>query len=314
MKFLYKMEKKYGKYAISDLSKKIVICFAIGYILSLLSPTVYSYLIFSPYHIFVEHQFWRIFTWIFTTPGSFDIFTLVMLFFYWSIGTSIERSIGKFCYNLYIFSGMIFATIGMLIVSAIKYFPIADVIKDMSADNLDKLSDVYFFYVGGATGSSMMTYYMTVAIFLGFALIYSDAMVMLYFVIPFKVKWLAYIDLIFMGYEFVKSNNLFIQVVIAAYFLSFLLMYLIMKKYDRGYARKNMGNSFSRMKRKKAYNRQSVDNDKVITMPSAITRHKCAICGRSERDDAELEFRFCSKCNGNYEYCSEHLYTHEHIK
>ena len=47
---------------------------------------------------------------------------------------------------------------------------------------------------------------------------------------------------------------------------------------------------------------------------TAITRHKCAVCGRTELDDDSLEFRFCSKCDGNYEYCSEHLYTHEHVK
>ena len=48
--------------------------------------------------------------------------------------------------------------------------------------------------------------------------------------------------------------------------------------------------------------------------PSNITKHKCAICGRTERDGDDLEFRFCSKCNGNYEYCNEHLFTHEHVK
>lgn len=42
--------------------------------------------------------------------------------------------------------------------------------------------------------------------------------------------------------------------------------------------------------------------------------HKCAICGRTEADDPTLEFRFCSKCDGNYEYCQEHIFTHEHVK
>ena len=42
--------------------------------------------------------------------------------------------------------------------------------------------------------------------------------------------------------------------------------------------------------------------------------NKCAICGRTEADDPELVFRYCSKCVGNYEYCQEHLFTHEHIK
>ena len=42
--------------------------------------------------------------------------------------------------------------------------------------------------------------------------------------------------------------------------------------------------------------------------------HRCAVCGRTELDDPCLEFRFCSKCNGNYEYCQDHLFTHEHVK
>ena len=44
------------------------------------------------------------------------------------------------------------------------------------------------------------------------------------------------------------------------------------------------------------------------------TRHKCAICGRTEKDAPSLEFRYCTKCEGNYEYCSDHLFTHEHVK
>ena len=43
-------------------------------------------------------------------------------------------------------------------------------------------------------------------------------------------------------------------------------------------------------------------------------RHKCTICGRTELDDEKLEFRFCSKCEGNHEYCQDHLFTHQHIK
>ena len=47
---------------------------------------------------------------------------------------------------------------------------------------------------------------------------------------------------------------------------------------------------------------------------AVIPRHRCAVCGRTELDDPNLEFRYCSKCNGNYEYCSDHLFTHEHVQ
>lgn len=61
------------------------------------------------------------------------------------------------------------------------------------------------------------------------------------------------------------------------------------------------------IKRKRDFQRQS----KI--MPQGSTHHKCAVCGRTEKDDPNLEFRYCSKCEGSYEYCSEHLYTHKHV-
>ena len=47
--------------------------------------------------------------------------------------------------------------------------------------------------------------------------------------------------------------------------------------------------------------------------PVRTARHKCAVCGRTELDAPDLEFRYCSKCAGDHEYCSEHLYTHTHV-
>lgn len=296
MKLLYKIESKYGKYAIKNLPLLIIIFFAIGYILSIFMPELYFKVIFSPYHIFVEHEYWRIFTWIFTNPSSFGFFTLIMLFFYYSIGNSIERAIGTFMYNIYIFGGMLLSTIGVFVVSAISYYTISD------TDDLTK------FLMGTFDGAGM-TYYMTISIFLGFALIYQDAMVMLWFVIPFRVKYLAYIDLILLAYEFIRANSIISRVTIISCVLNFFIFYYITRK-NRGRRRPSM----AQMKRKRTYRRKVKEAEKVIQMPGAITRHKCAVCGRSERDDENLEFRFCSKCNGNYEYCSDHLYTHEHVK
>lgn len=297
MKFLYKLERKYGKYAISNLSFYVTMCFVIGYVLQLFLPNVYGYLVFSPYHIFVRHEIWRVFTWIFTTPGGFNVFTLIMLFFYYSVGTSIERALGSFMYNLYIFGGMLLSTVGALISSAICYFSIGDV---------DSYTE---FSIYGMVAGSSMTYYMTISIFLGFALIYSDAMVLLWFIIPFKVKWLAYVDLAFLAYDFVTVGNLICRVTIVSCVLNFFIFYAITRRYNNGrrYAA-------GKLKRRKTNGDRIRQFEVVDNKASNITRHKCAVCGRSEKDNPELEFRFCSKCNGNYEYCSDHLYTHEHIK
>ena len=110
--FLDKAERKYGKYAINNLSLYIIVAYVIGYILSL-TGTV-DFLRLNPYEI-VHGQVWRIITWIIVPPSSLGIFTIIMLFFYYSLGRSLEMTWGAFRYNVYIFSGMIFTFIGAML-------------------------------------------------------------------------------------------------------------------------------------------------------------------------------------------------------
>ncbi|MGN0436781.1 MAG: hypothetical protein ACI4D8_09160 [Wujia sp.] len=221
---------------------------------------------------------------------------------------------------MYVFMGMFFATVGSLIVSFVEYAKLPDSIKDGSAslsmndiltsDSVLLTSSLDTFMLEGIVGGAYLTHYLMIGIFLGFALIHSDSIVLLYFLIPFKVKWLAYIDVIFMGVEFATSSNPYNRVIIVSYLLVFLIMTTLVKNYH--VSRRHVA---VKMKRKKTGHGE--ERGQVINMPtnnSTITRHKCAVCGRTERDGDDLEFRFCSKCNGNYEYCNEHLYTHEHIK
>ena len=91
---------------------------------------------------------------------------------------------------------------------------------------------------------------------------------------------------------------------------NFLIFFLASRNYKRY--------SPQQAKRKANYKRQvrnahNPDNVVQFRGKAAVTRHKCAVCGRTELDDDNLEFRFCSKCDGNYEYCMDHLYTHEHV-
>ena len=71
--------------------------------------------------------------------------------------------------------------------------------------------------------------------------------------------------------------------------------------------------SYAQKKRRNAY-KKSVNEGMREQEKGNGARHRCTVCGRTELDDEKLEFRYCSKCNGNYEYCQDHLFTHEHIK
>ena len=123
------------------------------------------------------------------------------------------------------------------------------------------------------------------------------------FIIPIKVKWLGIFYAAALGIEAVVSiidRNYCEFFAIVLQFVNLGLFYLSTGK-------------LSHLRPKEVKRRTDFQRNARI-VPKGITRHKCAVCGRTEVTDPNLEFRFCSKCNGNYEYCQEHLFTHQHVK
>jgi len=115
MKMINKLERKFGRYAIKNLSLYLILGYVIGYLLLMFAPQVLSKLILVPAFV-MQGEVWRLLTWVITPPElSVSIFTIIMLFFYYSIGNLLERSIGTFLYNLYIFGGMFLTMAGTMI-------------------------------------------------------------------------------------------------------------------------------------------------------------------------------------------------------
>ncbi len=312
MNFLYSIEKKFGKYAINNLSAYVVGSWAIGYMLWMFAPKVYELFVFDVAYVFGAHQYWRIITWVFTTPGSISILSLLMIFIYFSIGSSVERAVGTFLYNLYIFGAYFLITLAMLIQGAMEYLNDTSGVR-YAADYW--ITEGYGKEYLAVLSNYGPTYFVSMSVFLGFALIHSESYMLLFFVFPVKTKWLAYVDVIFMIYMMIEYNAMpLLTGIIIAVLFNFYLFYLISKNYSSRRMRNWQGVSSDTLKRQKEYKKQMKVAQEKQDLPKGVTRHKCAICGRTENDDPDLEFRFCSRCNGNYEYCNEHLFTHEHVK
>ena len=86
MKMINKLERKFGRYAIKNLSLYLILGYVIGYLLLMFAPQVLSKLILVPAFV-MQGEVWRLLTWVITPPElSVSIFTIIMLFFYYSIG------------------------------------------------------------------------------------------------------------------------------------------------------------------------------------------------------------------------------------
>ena len=310
---LYKMENKWGDKALKNLPIIVVVIFAISYVLAEFAPGVYEQFLLVPSAIYGKGQVWRLVTWIFTIPGYFDYFTLVMLFIYVMLGRSIEMAIGTFMYDVYIFSMLFAILIGNMVTGLILFLQAGG--WGMSAADLNA-------FITNETFMALLfpnwgpTVYILNAIFLGFALIYSESLMLFMFIIPIKAKYLAYVDLIWLGYCFYKYGYIYNRVNIGMVVGVWLILVILLKNYTPGHAKMMMQRKAYTAKRtmERKKREHEAEKSKIIEFPGGVTRHKCAICGKTEKDDPMMEFRFCSKCDGNYEYCSEHLYTHEHVK
>ncbi|MBQ6469530.1 MAG: hypothetical protein IJJ50_05720 [Lachnospiraceae bacterium] len=349
-RFLYKLERKLGRYAVPNLTTVLIGCFIAGYIISAINSSMIGFMYLDPMYI-LKGQVWRIFTWIVVPPSSFDIFTLIMLLFYFSIGRTLERTWGDFRYNLFILGGMLISVITSFIMYGI-------------------LRAVYNTPV--SFGGAFSTYYICMSLFLAYAMTYPNMQVLLMFVIPIRVKWLGIIYGVYIVYDvfqyirgFIASGNpgyIIMVVAILASVANFLIFFFTTRNYrkidpreirrkqqfKRSYeagirenkARKNgMGNSpFGGSSSGTPFGGTSNEsgpyagagypthpvrhvqdtvqdgfdaNGRPVYRPTA-TRHRCVICGRTEVTDPDLTFRYCSKCTGGKEYCQDHLFTHEH--
>lgn len=285
MKFIDKLERKFGRFGIPNLTVYIIVCYVIGYALMIVNPGMLNWLSLEPAYI-LRGQVWRLVTWVLYPPSTSGVlwFAIAVLFFYYPIGTSLERTIGTFKYTLYILSGVIFTILGAFIL---------------------------YFLLGGnvLVGNVFSTYYISLSTFLAYAMCYPDMQVLLMFIIPVKMKWMAVFYVVIVAYEmiqYIMAGAWYLVIPIVASLLNFIIFYFGTKDFSR-YNPKEVH-------RRNEFRRAMEPQGRMKSGSGSVTKHKCAICGRTELDDPNLEFRFCSRCNGNYEYCQDHLFTHTHVK
>lgn len=276
-----KMERKLGKYAIKNLSLYFVITEAVGFLLGAIPGgyVVMQYLTLEP-SLILRGQVWRIFTWVLCGSPNDNIFWLaISLYFYYSIGNTLETVWGTYRYNVYMFSGLIFTVIGAFVMYGIF----------MAMGLVGYANNLGFYFT---------TYYICMSIFLAFAATFPEMQIFLMFVIPVKVKVLGIIYVIMMAVECI-GGGLMIAIPIVASLMNFIIFFFS--------GRTKIGISREQQRERNEF------RAKMKAATKSVTRHKCAICGKTEMSDPDLQFRFCSKCNGNYEYCENHIFTHQHM-
>ena len=232
-----------------------------------------------------QGQVWRLVTFIFvpitgdfgilkfSIPGTSFFMTVLSAYFYYWVGSMLEREWGTAKLNLFYFTGVALNIIFGLVL-----------------------------------GVSSMAY-VNLSMFLAFAVLFPDMVVLFMFVLPVKVKWLAWIDAALFVWSILNYLLLGLWVyalmpVVAI--LNFFIFFWQDFRYIFAKAKRRANPTVVNFKKAQKQAKKKARETGGYT-------HKCAVCGITDADDPTMEFRYCSKCDGYYCYCANHINNHVHI-
>ncbi len=251
------------------------------------SSALYNALYFSPYSIF-HGQVWRLVTYILLPDSTNVLLFAISLFFYYYVGRVLEASMGRLRFNLFYLSNVLTLDALGLILGLLGRFVTYD----------------------GAWLYVPLTLVADFPLLFAFATVNPDSSILLMFIIPIKMKYFAWLETFYIVYYMIKLGmplGLIAPLSLVPYFLFFGAdARLLLPDALQGIRRKRKKSRPAKPDPKWAEKYRSKDGQRPY-------HHKCTVCGRTDTDYPDLEFRYCSRCKGYYCYCIDHINNHIHI-
>lgn len=301
MSFLDKLEDRFGRLGIPHLIRYIIIAKAATFVACIFFPMLAEWLILEP-SLVKAGQLWRVVTFpLAESPSLFIgvanlmrmgyssleaytqvslfrtvLYTAIRLYFYFWVGQLLESSWGSFKTTLYFLLGLVFNVIGALLFNV-------------------QGDDLYLFET----------------LFFAVAVLYPDVQILLFFIIPLKMKIVGIISGVLYLVQVIQYASLGAWGAVGYMLfqvLNFLLFFI--PELARAINGKARSERYQREVRKASAGPRQDNGSNVYK----VAFHRCAVCGKTELDDPNMTFRYCSECSGLYEYCADHLYNHTHVK
>ena len=270
------------RFGIPNLMRVIVIGNVAVYVLMLLTQAndanALSFLTFN-LNALLHGEVWRLVTFVFVPAYSSPFALLISLYFYYWIGSTLERQWGTAKFNLYYISGALLTVLGVVLASLITGNP---------------------YLTAAGTG------YVNLSMFFAFAFLFPDTTVLLFFILPVKMKWLAYLDGALFAFDIIKAigahnwAGVVLPIVALLNFAVFIWPEVHYLKERAKYQNSRKTVQFRQAQQQQAKQAQQQGY-----------RHKCAVCGRTDTDYPNLQFRYCSKCAGYRCFCQDHIFSQD---
>ncbi|MFO7535033.1 MAG: hypothetical protein R6X19_05025 [Kiritimatiellia bacterium] len=261
--WLDKYESRFGRLALPHLTWLLLAGQVLFFIMGATARVtgILDLMVLDAAKVLEQNEIWRLVTFLFIPPQTHPIWLIFAWYLFFIMGTALENEWGVFRFNLFIL-------IGWLATVAIAFLP---------------------------PGLPVTNEYLLGSVFLAFAYRFPDFQILLFFILPVKIKWLALVTWVFYFYAFVTEGWTERFTILAAT-ANFLLFF--------------GGDILSGM-------RQA--NRRMIVQAAALpklrtARHTCRVCGANSLSEPDMDFRYCTDCKPAQCYCPKHLDLHAHTR
>lgn len=270
------------RFGIPNLMRYVVFITAAVFFLDMFSHNAASTMLVFNMELVKQGELWRLVTWLFIPDGSNLLWLVISLLFYYSIGTSIENYIGTAKFTVFYLMGAVLTVI--------------------------------FAFVSLLWTQNPMVHngYLNNLLFLAFATLYPAATIRVQFILPIQAKWLAILYVVLTVLSIFRGGLGYLLFVLPALLAAWLAYAICF--WD------HIGDLLAEF----GFRVRHVSSARTVRFKSAVRqqkkkesergyRHKCEICGRTDTEYPDLQFRYCSKCAGYHCYCQDHIFNHEHF-
>ncbi len=255
------LEKKLGRYAPANITLYLIAGQTLVYVLFMMGRLDPSQVAYSADSV-LRGEWWRLLSFPFDPPVRNLLFAFFAWYLFYLMGSALEEHWGAFRYNLFLLTGY-------LLTVAVSFL---------------------------IPGHFVTNAFLAGSVFLAFAFLFPDFQLLLFFVLPVRIKWLALITWLGYGY-IILTGGWAGRLLALASIGNFLLFFARDIIVNLRYGRKQLSRRVSASAR---------SNDKPF--------HRCTVCGITDKTHPDMDFRYCPQCDGQHGYCRDHIFNHEHVK
>lgn len=267
VKWLDHLERKYGRFAVPNVILTLVVAQLIVYALILTGRVAFGALPLIPKAVLANGEWWRLFSFVISPPWVADsAFSALFLAFFWYIlwmmSQALESAWGVFRFNVYLLLGIAFS-----------------LLTAFAGQWLSPEAVVF-----------VTPRFLYLSVFLAFATVNPDFEFLLFFVLPVKVKWLAWLAGALILLTLLSAPSLGQKLAVLGPVLNYGLFFG--KELAQGVRARKRHRAFAEAREAEA----------------GAPFHECGVCGATDQTHPEREFRYktadggavcvCEACRG----------------